>query len=54
MISVVKDHLVFATEIPCTDDFVQKSFCAERPAERVQRLENFARTKPFTWSMRPQ
>ena len=28
-ISVVEDHLVFITEIPCTDDFVQKSLCVE-------------------------
>ena len=29
MISVVKDHLVFMSEIPYTDDFVQKSLCGE-------------------------
>ena len=34
MISVVKDCLVFMTEILCMDDFVQKSLCGERlPAQ---------------------
>ena len=33
-ISVFKDHLIFMTEIPCKDDFVQKSLCVEwLPAE---------------------
>ena len=32
---MVKDRLVFMTEIPCTDDFVQKSLCGERlPVQR--------------------
>ena len=48
-ISVVRDHLLFMTEIPCTDHSVQKSLCGERlPAERDQRLPDFARTEPFT------
>ena len=38
MISVVKDHPVFTTEILIVDDFVQKSNCVEElPAECDQR-----------------
>ena len=38
-ISVVKDCLVFMTEISCTDNFVQKSICGGRlPAQHAQRL----------------
>ena len=58
-ISVVKDHLVFMTEILCMDNFVQKSFCGERlSAERDQRQPDFASTEPFTctstWNMGQQ
>ena len=48
-ISVVSDHLLFMTEIPCTDHSVQKSLCGERlPTERYQRPPDFACTEPFT------
>ena len=36
MISVVRDHLLFMTKIPCTDHSVQKSLCGKHlhvPAE---------------------
>ena len=44
-----KNHMLFMTEIPCTDNFVQKSFSGERlPAERDHRLPDFACTEPLT------
>ena len=55
MATVFKGHLVFMTEIPCTNYFVQKSHCVEQPAaKRDQRLTNFARTESFTWIIRLQ
>ena len=51
-ITVVKDHLVFMTEIPCANDFVQKSLCGKQlPAKCHQRPPDFACTEPFTWSI---
>ena len=40
---VVRDHLLFMSEIPCTDHSLHKSLCGERlPAERDQRPADFA------------
>ena len=45
-ISVVKDHLVFVTEIHARDDFVQESLCVKQvPAEDDQRPPDFAHTQ---------
>ena len=45
MISVVRDRLLFMTEIPYMDDTVQKSLCGEQLlAEPDQRLPDFAHT----------
>ena len=48
-ISVVRNRLLFMTEIPCRNHSVQKSLCGERlPADCDQRPPDFAHTEPFT------